>query len=146
MTSIVVTRSYLNKGKQARSLDTNFINTMVVLVSQRNSSCFPSERGWVAFSSAKGTVFRQVRYSRHFNENDDRLCVDHDFSRALSVDDGQSVEFRAVRWYDALRLWAWYRSLTPALRVAFWFAMAGVFLSSILGAFLGAIISTIWTD
>jgi hypothetical protein len=117
---------------------------MTVLGSQKIADQFSTERGWIVFGSGHRIVFRQLRFSRQFHAEENRLCIDHNFARVAKVKDGDEVVFREFRWSDYFKIAAWVRSLPPALRIAFWFALFGILLSSILGAFLGTVLSKLW--
>lgn len=141
--TIAVTRHFRNREGDARSLDPNFLNAMTVLAPQRRVNNFPADRGWVIFTSDRSSVVRTVHFSRQFHKEEDRLCIDYGFAHALRVDDDEHVTFRRAEWYDYLRVGLWFRSLTPALRIAFWLAVFGVLASSFIGAIGGVLVSSL---
>ena len=136
--TISIQRYYLNKDLKRRSLDTNFVNTMTILGSSPSSNEFLGDQhGWIAFERSGRSVFRKVRFSRQISDDFLGLCVDYDFMRILRLKDKQIASFRPVAWYDYLRWWSWYNSMTPTLRIAFWFTVGGALLGAFFGTLLG---------
>lgn len=138
--SIRVTREFRNKNDAGRRLDTNYLNTMTVLAGQRQASAFSEARGWVVFSANDRSVVRTVSFSRQFHEDENRLCIDAGMARELRLKDDGDVTFRQLCLSDRLRPRLWFASLPPALKIALWFAFAGVIASAILGVALTEIV------
>lgn len=137
-----VARYFPDKNGDRHSLDINFVNTMTVVASPYSINEFLGDhKNWVAFHNNGRFIYRRIRSSRSIDNSFQKLCVDHNFMHVLDLEEGQAVQWQPIAWHDYLNLRVWILSLTPALRIAFWFTLGG----AVLGAFVGTLFAEVVT-